>query len=108
MVRARALEAERTLQLEEARQAAETANRAKDEFLALVSHELRTPLSTILAWADASPLEGDPEADRARAFEGIETQRARAGEAHRGPPRPLVRRHAQPCASICGPWSRPS
>ncbi|MEO6030157.1 MAG: ATP-binding protein, partial [Candidatus Binatia bacterium] len=34
-----------------ARQDAESANRAKDEFLATVSHELRTPLSPILAWA---------------------------------------------------------
>lgn len=37
--------------LERARDTAEAANRAKDEFLAIVSHELRTPLTPILAWA---------------------------------------------------------
>ncbi|BDI14439.1 hypothetical protein ANSO36C_02410 [Nostoc cf. commune SO-36] len=34
-----------------AREAAETANRIKDDFLAVLSHELRSPLNPILGWA---------------------------------------------------------
>ncbi|VXC84329.1 Hybrid sensor histidine kinase/response regulator [Burkholderia sp. 8Y] len=49
------LEAERNALIESERLqrlAAETASKAKDNFIAAVSHELRTPLTSILAWAD--------------------------------------------------------
>ena len=52
-----------------ARFAAEAANRSKDEFLAFVAHELRNPLNAILGWAHLM-----------RSEMGDETQRARAGE----------------------------
>jgi len=48
------VEAERQALFErqqEARAAADAANRSKDEFLATLSHELRTPMTAILGWA---------------------------------------------------------
>lgn len=50
-------------ELERARQQAEAANRAKDEFLAVLSHELRTPLTPALA--SASYLESATDIDPA-------------------------------------------
>jgi len=46
------LEREQALTREQsARQAAEEANHARDEFLSVISHELHTPLNAIVGWA---------------------------------------------------------
>jgi signal transduction histidine kinase/ActR/RegA family two-component response regulator len=62
----------RDSELERARDAAEAANRAKDEFLAIVSHELRTPLTPIVAWTRLLKGGGLDEATARRALDVIE------------------------------------
>ncbi len=51
--------AERTRDLETARDRAEAANRAKTVFLANVSHELRTPLNAILGFSELMEMKKD-------------------------------------------------
>ena len=51
---------------------AETANRSKDEFLAMVSHEVRTPLNAVLGWARLLKSKQLDEERSAHAFETIE------------------------------------
>lgn len=48
-----------TLALDNAREAAESANRAKSGFLAVISHELRTPLNAIMGYVELLLLELD-------------------------------------------------
>ena len=54
------------------REAAESANRTKDEFLAMLSHELRSPLGVILTWVSLLRTGRVEEPGRARALEAIE------------------------------------
>jgi PAS domain S-box-containing protein len=64
-------EREHILQREQAaRSAAETANRIKDEFLAVLSHELRSPLNPILGW---SQLLQNRKLDQARMTYALQT-----------------------------------
>jgi PAS domain S-box-containing protein len=58
--------------VQKAREAAEVANRLKDEFLATVSHELRTPLNAVLGWTSLLRGTQMDEARRAKALETIE------------------------------------
>lgn len=55
-----------------ARDRAEAASRAKDEFVAMISHEIRSPLNSILGWAQILRNGKCDQAETARAIETIE------------------------------------
>ncbi len=68
------MEAERIQRIreQEARTQAESANKAKDEFLAMVSHELRTPLNAMLGWVGILRGNKGDEGVYQRAIDAIE------------------------------------
>ena len=72
MLRAHAALADLARERDTARLTAETANRAKDEFLALVSNELKTPLNAILAWAHILRAPDGTSGARSRALDEID------------------------------------
>jgi signal transduction histidine kinase len=75
LMRARRAELELKAALErerDARDAAESANRFKDEFLARLSHELRTPLNAMVGWLSQLRAGSLDERGRDRALEALE------------------------------------
>ena len=60
-----------------ARDAAESANRAKTEFLANISHEIRTPMTSILGYAD---LLGESDCSADKRIESVATIRRHADQ----------------------------
>jgi signal transduction histidine kinase/CheY-like chemotaxis protein len=51
---------ERTVQLSEAKKAAETTNMAKSQFLAVMSHEIRTPINALVGFSSLARTTTDP------------------------------------------------
>jgi PAS domain S-box-containing protein len=60
-----------------AREAAEEANRAKDEFLAMLGHELRNPLAPILTALELMQMRGDGSTSREQQIIGRQVQHMR-------------------------------
>jgi signal transduction histidine kinase len=62
----------RAVREQAAREEAEAANQAKDDFLAVLSHELRTPLNAMLGWVRLLKTNPDSEEIFDKAVEAIE------------------------------------
>src|SRR5262249_41481419 len=60
-----------TARAEALREAAELANRAKDEFLAMVTHELLTPLTAMIGWTEMLKKGLVPPAEHAKVIDTI-------------------------------------
>ena len=61
---------QQAVQLSQARQDAESAMRAKDEFLAILGHELRNPLAPILTALELLRLRGERSREHERSSGG--------------------------------------
>ncbi|MGK7913982.1 MAG: ATP-binding protein [Prochloraceae cyanobacterium] len=63
---------ERTVELQEAKEVAETANQAKDQFLVNISQELRTPINSILGYANILQRDSDLNSKQIQSVRVIE------------------------------------
>jgi signal transduction histidine kinase/ActR/RegA family two-component response regulator len=64
---------ERTRELQQAKDVAESASAAKSEFLARMSHELRTPLNAVLGYTQILKMDGNLSARQRAGLDHIQT-----------------------------------